>query len=68
MIIPSDYVMLARINLGINAILSELGATFDTRDQLDCVDGGEEPRTALEPRPHCAPTLRGYALAACPSA
>ncbi|WP_439030640.1 ABC1 kinase family protein [Gordonia terrae] len=43
--IPSDYVMLARINLGINAILSELGATLDTRDQLDCVDGVGEPRT-----------------------
>ena len=43
--IPSDYVMLARINLGINAILSELGATLDTRDQLDCLDGVGEPRT-----------------------
>jgi predicted unusual protein kinase regulating ubiquinone biosynthesis (AarF/ABC1/UbiB family) len=43
--IPSDYVMLARINLGINAILSELGATLNTRDQLDCLDGVGTPAT-----------------------
>ncbi|MDS1116451.1 AarF/ABC1/UbiB kinase family protein [Gordonia westfalica] len=51
--IPSDYVMLTRINLGINAILSELGATLDTRDQLDCVDGVGEPKTAAS-RAHAA--------------
>lgn len=43
--IPSDFVMLARINLGINAILSELGATINTREQLDCLDGIGTPNT-----------------------
>lgn len=51
--IPSDFVMLARINLGVNAILSELGATFDTRDQLDCVDGIGTPHTPTS-RAHAA--------------
>ena len=51
--IPSDYVMLARINLGINAILSELGATLDTREQLDCLDGLGTPTTPAS-RAHTA--------------
>ena len=37
--VPSDYVMLARINLGINAVLSDLRATVYTRDMHDALDG-----------------------------
>lgn len=43
--IPSDYLMLSRINLGVNAILSELGATHDARDQTDTLDGVGVPRS-----------------------
>lgn len=46
--IPGDYVMLARINLGINAILSELHATFDLRALGDSLDGIGEPTTESE--------------------
>ena len=53
MTIPSDYVMLARINLGVNAVLTELGATFDTREQADVLDGVSEPRSELT-RAHAA--------------
>lgn len=37
--IPSDFVMLARINLGINAVMADLGACFDTLDMANAVDG-----------------------------
>jgi predicted unusual protein kinase regulating ubiquinone biosynthesis (AarF/ABC1/UbiB family) len=43
--IPADYVMLARINLGINAILVELGAELNVRAQADDMDGVGEPVT-----------------------
>jgi len=43
--IPADYVMLARINLGINAILVELGAEINVRAQADDMDGVGEPIT-----------------------
>ncbi|MET9199495.1 AarF/ABC1/UbiB kinase family protein [Gordonia sp. NPDC003585] len=47
MSVPSDYVMLARISLGVNAVLSGLGATFDTREQSDALDGIGEPTSDL---------------------
>lgn len=37
--IPSDFIMLARINLGINAVMADLGAAFNTREMADSVDG-----------------------------
>ncbi|GAA1482115.1 AarF/ABC1/UbiB kinase family protein [Gordonia sinesedis] len=44
--VPSDYVMLARINLGLNAVLSDLGATVDTRNMHNVLDGvGDIPDT-----------------------
>ncbi|NMO01233.1 AarF/ABC1/UbiB kinase family protein [Gordonia sp. TBRC 11910] len=43
--IPSDYVMLARINLGIDAVLADLGACIDTLDLANAVDGVGEPLT-----------------------
>lgn len=43
--IPSDFVMLARINLGINAVMADLGACFNTLEMANCVDGVAEPET-----------------------
>ncbi|MFC9980615.1 ABC1 kinase family protein [Gordonia sp. NPDC127522] len=54
MTIPSDYVMLARINLGINAIFSELGATIDTREMTDVLDGVPRAPTTEAGRQHSA--------------
>ncbi|WP_018178792.1 ABC1 kinase family protein [Jongsikchunia kroppenstedtii] len=43
--VPPDYVMLSRINLGINAILAELGAELNVKAQSDDIDGIGEPLT-----------------------
>lgn len=45
MTVPGDYVMLSRINLGINAVMSELGASLHTLDMLNALDGVGEPIT-----------------------
>ncbi|MFT4201831.1 ABC1 kinase family protein [Gordonia sp. (in: high G+C Gram-positive bacteria)] len=45
MTIPSDYLMVSRISMGMNSILSQLQATMDQRDQLDTLDGVAEPRS-----------------------
>ncbi|MFW0783090.1 AarF/ABC1/UbiB kinase family protein [Gordonia sp. CPCC 206044] len=45
--VPSDYLMISRINLGVNAVFSALGATLDTREQADVLDGVGEPRSQM---------------------
>ncbi|GAB19246.1 hypothetical protein GOEFS_077_00380 [Gordonia effusa NBRC 100432] len=45
MTVPSDFVMLARINLGIDAVMADLGASIYTRELADSVDGIGTPRT-----------------------
>ncbi|RUP40525.1 MAG: AarF/ABC1/UbiB kinase family protein [Gordonia sp. (in: high G+C Gram-positive bacteria)] len=47
MTIPSDYIMVSRISMGMNSVLSQLHATMDQRDQLDTMDGVAPPRTPL---------------------
>jgi hypothetical protein len=41
--VPSDYLMISRINMGVHAILSELGAALDMRDHTDTLDGAAAP-------------------------
>ncbi|MFW0791800.1 ABC1 kinase family protein [Gordonia sp. CPCC 205333] len=45
MTVPSDFVMLARINLGIDAVMADLGACIYTLELANAVDGIGTPLT-----------------------
>lgn len=47
MLVPSDFVFFARLNLSMNAVFAAMGATLYARAALDDMDGVADPSTDL---------------------